>query len=244
MEQSLNVTEQLKGKSILLYGGTGFLGKVWMSLVLAHFPDIEHIYMVVRSRKRSDGTIRQSSEQRYLTEVATSAAFDPIREQHPKASYMRFMNEKVTAIDGDVTNPFGGISDEMRDILRGKVDILVNSSGVVDFNPPLDKSLDVNAFGMQNLVALAKDLGNIKFLHTSTCYVAGDRTGTVDEINPLSFPFPKADTLDIKHWDPDMEIKECMDMVTHAKRRAKDAFRQSDFLDLAKSRTCSILGLA
>ena len=234
MEKSLNVTEQLKGKTILLYGGTGFLGKVWMSLVLAHFPDIEHIYMVVRSRKRSDGSIRQSSEQR-LTEVATSGAFDPIREQHPKSAYMQFLNEKVTAIDGDVTNPFGGISDDMRDVLRGKVDILVNPSGVVDFNPPLDKSLDVNAFGMQNLVALAKDLGDIKFLHTSTCYVAGDRTGTVDEINPLSFPFPKADTLDIKHWDPDMEIKECMDMVTHAKRRAQDAFRQSDFLDVAKS---------
>ena len=104
MEQSLNVTEQLKGKTILLYGGTGFLGKVWMSLVLANFPDIKHIYMVVRSRKRSDGTIRQSSEQRYLTEVATSGAFDPVRDQHPKAEYMRFMNEKVTAIDGDVTN--------------------------------------------------------------------------------------------------------------------------------------------
>ena len=60
MEKSLNVTEQLKGKTILLYGGTGFLGKVWMSLVLAHFPDIEHIYMVVRSRKRG-WIIRQIS---------------------------------------------------------------------------------------------------------------------------------------------------------------------------------------
>ena len=235
MAHSLNVSEQLQGKTILLYGGTGFLGKVWMSLVLAHFPNIEHLYMVVRSRKRSDGSIRQSSQQRFLTEVATSGAFDPIREQYPKDAYMAFMNEKVTAIDGDVTNPFGGISDELRDQIRGKVDILVNSSGVVDFNPPLDKSLDVNAFGMQNLVALAKDLGNIKFLHTSTCYVAGDRTGQVNEIDPLTFPFPKADSLDIKHWDPDQEIKECMDMVTHAKRRAKDAFRQSDFLDLAKS---------
>ena len=95
MEKSLNVTEQLKGKTILLYGGTGFLGKVWMSLVLAHFPDIEHIYMVVRSRKRSDGTVRQSSEQRYLTEVATSAAFDPIREQHSQSAYMQFMNENT-----------------------------------------------------------------------------------------------------------------------------------------------------
>src|SRR6056300_56904 len=142
MAHSLNVSQQLKDKTILLYGGTGFLGKVWMSLVLAHFPDIKHIYMVVRSRKRSDGSVRQSSEQRFLTEVATSGAFDPLRQQHPKDAYMKFLNEKVTAIDGDVTNPFGGISDEIRDQLRGNVDILVNSSGVVDFNPPLDKSLD------------------------------------------------------------------------------------------------------
>lgn len=234
-QNELQVAAQLRNKSILLYGGTGFLGKVWMSLVLTHFPEIEHIYMVVRSRKRSDGTIRQSSEQRFWAEVATSPAFDPLRERYPKEQYTAFLNQKVTAVDGDVTGAFGGISEADRDYMRGKVDILVNSSGVVDFNPPLDKSLDVNAFGMQNLVALAKDLGHIKFLHTSTCYVAGDRTGTVDEINPLSFPFPKADTLDEKHWDPDQEIKECMDMVTHAKRRAKDAFRQSDFLDLAKN---------
>ena len=229
----LNVAEQLANKKILLYGGTGFLGKVWMSMVLTHFPNIDHIYMVVRSRK-SGGVIRQSSDSRFWSEVATSPVFDPIRELYPGAKFSEFINKKVTAVDGDVTESFGGLSEDIRNELRGKVDILVNSSGVVDFNPPLDKSLDVNAFGMQNLVALAKDLGNIKFLHTSTCYVAGDRTGQVDEISPLKYPFPKAGELDIKHWDPDREIKECMDMVTHAKRRAKDAFRQSDFLDVAK----------
>jgi long-chain acyl-CoA synthetase len=234
-QPSLQVGQLLKGKTILLYGGTGFLGKVWMSLVLTHFPEVEHIYMVVRSRKNSDGSIRQTSEKRFWSEVATSGAFDPLRELYPQEQYTQFINDKVTPIDGDVKNPFGGISDELRNKMRSNVDVLVNSSGVVDFNPPLDKSLDVNAFGMQNLVSLAKDLGNIKFLHTSTCYVAGDRTGQVDEIHPLKFPFPKAEELDVKHWNPDQEIKECMEMVTHAKQRAKDAFRQSDFLDVAKT---------
>ena len=184
----LNVTETLDGKSFLLIGGTGFLGKVWLSLVLARFPKIKHIYMVVRSRRRDDGSIRQSSEARFWDEIATSPALDPVRKGKRGNQFTEFLNQKLTILDGDVTRPFGGISEEQRAHLRGSVDVLVNSSGVVDFNPPLDKSLEVNAFGMQNLVALAKDLGNIPFMHTSTCYVAGDRTGQVDEINPLSFP--------------------------------------------------------
>ena len=230
----LNVAEQLKGKKILLYGGTGFLGKVWLSLLLDRFPEVGHIYMIVRSRRNSDGGIRLSSETRFWTEIATSGAFNPLRERYTGDQYNKLINDKITPIDGDVTKEFAGISDEVRDSIRGQIDILVNSAGIVDFNPPLDKSLDANAFGMQNLVSLAKDLGDIKVIHTSTCYVAGDRTGQVDEVPPLTFPFPKVDDLDIKHWSADQEIKECMDMVTHAKRRAKDAFRQSEFLAVAK----------
>ena len=104
---------------------------------------------------------------------------------------------------------------------------MVDSSGVADFNPPLDKSLEVNAFGMQNLVSLAKDWV-ISFMHTSTCYVAGDRTGkSMRSILVLSLP--KADELALEHWDPEREIAECMEMVRHVKTRAKDAFRQSLF---------------
>ena len=77
-------------------------------------------------------------------------------------NYSQFVEEKITILDGDVSVEFAGIATEVRNTLRGNVDVLVNSSGVVDFNPPLDRSLEVNAFGMQNLVALAKDLGNIQ----------------------------------------------------------------------------------
>ena len=95
---------------------------------------------------------------------------------------------------------------------------------------------------MQNLVALAKDLGGetqpdgLRVLHTSTCYVAGDRTGQVDEVDPLDFPFPKAGELEVSHWDPDREIAECVDMVDNVRHRSGDAFRQSEFLDEAKRR--------
>ncbi|MGC6509000.1 MAG: AMP-binding protein [Myxococcota bacterium] len=234
MTEALSVKQELDGKQFILFGGTGFLGKVWLCLMLDRFPNIEHVYMVVRARKNKDGSIRQSSESRFVSEVLTSPVFDPLRETYPGTKFEAFVRSKITPINGDVTHEFGGISSEIRKKLRGKLHALVNSAGVVEFNPPLDKSLNVNAFGMKNLVSLAKDLGDVPFMHTSTCYVAGDMTGQVDEIDPRTYPFPKADELNPKHWDPEREIEECMEMVRHAHRRAKDAFRQSDFLDQAR----------
>ena len=115
----------------------------------------------------------------------------------------------------------------------------MNASGVVDFNPPLDYALNVNAFGTQNLVDMARDLAGkgelgVPFLHTSTAYVAGGRTGEVDEVDPRAFPFPRADELERSHWDPEREIAECVDLVENVRHRSNDAFRQSHFLAEAK----------
>ena len=235
----LDLRAQLQGARLLVIGCTGFLGKVWLSMLLTHFPgEVDHIWMVVRPRKRRDGSIRMTSEERFWKDVATSPVFDPIRERFPGAAYEAFLKEKITAITGDITEEYAGVPQEVRDELRGTLTALVNSSGVVDFNPPLDYALNTNAFGMQNLVALCRDLGapgttGLPMLHTSTCYVAGDRTGQVDEVNPLTHPFPKTD-LDRKHWNPQREIDECIDLVDNVRHRANDAFRQSHFLDQAK----------
>ena len=66
----LCVADQVRGKTLFVMGGTGFLGKVWLCMLLTHFPQVEHIYMVVRPRKRKDGSIRVSSEQRFWDQVA------------------------------------------------------------------------------------------------------------------------------------------------------------------------------
>ncbi len=236
----LDLRGLLSGARLLVIGGTGFLGKVWLSMLLTHFAgEVEHVWLVVRPRKRRDGSIRLTSEQRFWDEVATSPVFDPIRQRFPGTAYEAFLKEKITAIPGDITEEYAGVPQEVRDELRGTLTALVNSSGVVDFNPPLDYALNTNAFGMQNLVALCRDLGapgseGLAILHTSTCYVAGDRTGQVDEVNPLTHPFPKAGDLALEHWNPQREIDECIDLVDNVRHRANDAFRQSHFLDQAK----------
>jgi long-chain acyl-CoA synthetase len=231
----LHVGASLQGKRLLVVGGTGFLGKVWLSMLVHHYPDIGHVWLLVRSKKNL------SSDERFWSEIATSVPFAPLRRKHG-ADFEAFLRSKVTPIDGDVSRPLGGLSDEVRAQLRGNLDALVNASGVVDFNPPLDEAIKTNAFGPQQLVGLAKDLGDLPFFHTSTCYVAGDRTGQVDEVDPRELPFPKAAKsaearvgLEVSHWDPDREIAECVDLVESARHRAEDAFRQSQFHAEAKA---------
>ncbi len=223
----LDLKRMLSGRRLVVVGGTGFLGKVWWAFLLSRFPDIERIYLVMRPKGGA------SVEERYAKDVEPSAVLDPLRTAHG-TNFSNWIRGKLTVVAGDVVQPFCGMSSEMRDDLRDNIDAVVNVAGVVDFDPPLDEALEVNAFGVQNLVALARDLGGVPLLHTSTCYVAGSQTGHVPEIDPREFPFPRAHELDRSHWDPDREIAECLDVIEQARHRASDAFRQSRFLDEAK----------
>ena len=226
---SLDLLGCLNDAEILVLGGTGFLGKVFLSLLLHQVPGITRVHLVVRPKGELD------SEARFWSEIATSPVFDPLRASHPGTSYEAFLRDKVRPIPGDVSQPFAGVPADVRHRLRGKLAAMINSSGVVDFNPPLDEALDVNAFGMQSLVSLAQDLGNVPLLHTSTAYVAGNRTGWIGETDPRERPFPRAGHLEGSHWDPEQEIRECVDLVEYVRHRASDAFRQSAFLDEAKN---------
>ena len=64
------------GKRLVVVGGTGFLGKVWVSMLLHRFPGIAHLYLLVRPKEE------QTAEERFWSQIATSPVFDPIREKY------------------------------------------------------------------------------------------------------------------------------------------------------------------
>lgn len=222
-----SLKQTLSGKNLVVVGGTGFLGKVWLALVLTRFPEIGHIYLVVRPKEGQD------VEERFVSRILGSEVFAPLRAQLG-VRFDDFIREKVTPMAGDVASPLCGISAALRQRMRGKIAALINVAGIVDFDPPLDEALSVNAFGCQNLVSLARDLGTTRILHTSTCYTAGGRTGRVPEVDPRQFPFPRAGELDLREWSPDREVAECLDVIEQARHRADDAFQKSAFLAQAK----------
>ncbi|MSP24418.1 MAG: AMP-dependent synthetase [Myxococcales bacterium] len=232
-------------RSFVVVGGTGFLGKVWLSLFLHRYPTLGHVYLLVRAKGE------QSPEERFWAEIAPSPVFDPLRERYPGPAFEAFMRAKITPVAGDMGLPLVGFDAALVGQLSGKIAALVNVAGIVDFNPPLDEALAANAFGINNLIELARTL-DCPVMHTSTCYVAGYRTGYIEEVAPHAVPFPRAAgapgerlvdppkelkmdrALDRSHWDPQNEIRECLDVIEHMRLRCEDAFRQSLFLDEAK----------
>jgi long-chain acyl-CoA synthetase len=229
---TLDVTRIVDGARLVVLGGTGFLGKVFWSMLLARYPVVGRIFLVVRPK--GGGT----PQARFWSDIATSEALAPLREQYGDG-FEAFLREKVEPIDGDMGRPFCGVDDALLRELRGTIDAVVNVAGVVDFNPPLDDALDANAFGAQNFVDLARALGDVPVLHTSTCYVAGKRKGPIREDDPCTVPFPRCEELGAELWDPDREIAEGLDLIAQARHRCEDAFRQSEFAERARKNLLS-----
>jgi long-chain acyl-CoA synthetase len=229
LEVGLDVGRVVAGARLVVLGGTGFLGKLFWSMLLDRYPGVGRIYLVVRTKGG------RGPDERFASEIATSASLEPLRRTHGDG-YTAFVRDKVVPIDGDMGRPMCGFDDALVRSLRGTIDAVVNVAGVVDFNPPLDEALEANAFGAQNLVGLARALGDVPVLHTSTCYVAGTRKGPIFEQDPRVVPFPRAGELDAALWDPGREIAECLDLVAQARHRSDDAFRQSEFAEQARGR--------
>lgn len=87
---------------------------------------------------------------------------------------------------GDITSRDLRISTADRAMLVAGVEEIIHSAATVDFDEPLDSCRLINVEGARHIFDLALECRNLtKFGHISTLYVAGKRTGIVDEADLL-----------------------------------------------------------
>jgi long-chain acyl-CoA synthetase len=119
------------------------------------------------------------------------------------------------------------------DQLRGKVDVVVNLAGLVEFDPPLPDSVTPNVYGAQHLVDLVRQLG-ARLVHISTCYTAGKKNGRVSEDTPIIGYYPRrgepgaTDVFDVQEelrWCEQF-IEECRADTTQGTRYIREKLRQ------------------
>ncbi len=169
-EARLSVRGALHGKNILLIGATGFIGKVWLANLLTDLPEIGRIYLLIR-RNRST-----TSLQRFQRVVEESPVFEGLAAKHG-AKFADFLRDRVEVVDGDVSKPGLGLSPEVRQRLARSLDVIVNSSGLTDFNPDLRDALAMNVRSTVYALAFLNECSHASLLHLSTCYVIGRRDG-------------------------------------------------------------------
>ena len=175
----MSITEFFRGKVLLITGGTAFLGQPMVAKILTSLPDVKKIYLLIRRRVESNGKITTAQE-RLENELLTSDVFDVLRETRG-SEFETWAREKVSAVEGDLTDEHLGFSDATYRTLQNEIDIFINIAGLVDFDPPFDASLKGNALAARHAITFARGCSDIVFLHVSTAYVCGKEPRKVEE---------------------------------------------------------------
>ena len=216
--EPLSVKRAFAGKHVMLIGVTGFIGKVWLANTLMDLPKIGRIYLLIRRQKSNP------AERRFEKVVEDSPVFDPLFEKYGDR-LSTFLHEKIEVIEGDVTQPGLGLSPETASRLRRDLDLIINSSGLTDFNPDLRDALTTNTDAALNVVEFVRTTDHAGLVHLSTCYVAGEQEGRVSEnLTPNYNPRELADFDAEKEWQSlhelikDAEFKSESEEVTSGLR--------------------------
>ena len=134
-----------RGKRVMLIGVTGFIGKVWLANTLMDLPEIGKLYLLIRRQKSSP------AQKRFEKMMEESPVFDPLFEKYGDR-LGALLAEKIEVVEGDVSQPGLGLDAETAARLRQDLDLIINSSGLTDFNPDLRDALAVNVDSTFHLI--------------------------------------------------------------------------------------------
>ncbi len=207
----IDVRQTFQQTEIFLTGANGFVGKIILGLLLDRYPDFKHLHVLIRPRRNL------SANERFEKEVLCSPALERVVAGYPKQA----LTKKITVWSGDTSLPNGGLGESEVESLRGRVGLILNCAGLVEFFPPLDESLRANVASVEQLAALAKRLG-AKFLHVSTCYVAGATDGLVEETEPIPGFYPRRKNASDTSFDHRAELADCREKVQRIREASRD----------------------
>lgn len=140
-------------QTVLLTGATGYLG-AYLLRELMNETDA-HIYCLVRPRNGSSAWARLAENMRFYFGDAILAE----------------MEQRVTAVAGDLGEPALGLQKGDRDKLRNEVDLILHSGADVRHYGDAEWIEKVNVQGTEELLALAKGREGVRFHLISTLSV-------------------------------------------------------------------------
>jgi len=203
----LSARQALRGKHVLLIGGTGFIGKVWLENLLAELPEIGRVHLLIRGGRSA------TAMDRFQRLVEESAVFAPLAARYGE-KFPEFLRERVEVHNGDFTQPGLGLTPEVKQRFERTLDVIVNSAGLTDFNPDLRDALATNVRATVHVLDFLRACDHASLLHLSTCYVIGQRNGRVLEELPKNYT-PRG----VADFDAEREWKSLEQMVREAEAR-------------------------
>ncbi len=210
---------------ILIAGANGFLGKVLLALLLDRFPGVRRVHVLVRPRPD------RSASERFEQEVLDSPPFRPLIKRFGRAQ----VAQRVRVHAGDAALPQAGFSTERVQELSNSVDLVLNCAGLVEFFPAVDRSIRANVDSVEQLLDLCARI-DAKLLHVSTCYVAGEGDGLVEETEPIEGFVPTRGSNGHDSFRARDELEACRAAITEATHGLEGPSRDDTLTELGRGR--------
>ncbi|XP_032379231.1 fatty acyl-CoA reductase 1 [Etheostoma spectabile] len=181
----VNIPEYYAGKTVLITGATGFMGKVLLEKLLRSCPGVKTVYVMVRSKAGH-------SPQARIADVINCKLFERLQDEQPGFA------EKIIAVNSDLTQPELDLSKEDQSILADNINIVFHCAATIRFNEPLKDAMQLNVLATQKMLALAHRMKHLEvFLHVSTAYANCDRELIEEIVYPPPVDYRRLiDTLD------------------------------------------------
>ncbi|KAL2464809.1 Fatty acyl-CoA reductase 2 [Forsythia ovata] len=161
-DNGIGIVKFLRGKSLLITGATGFLGKVLIEKILRTAPDVRNIFVLIKAKNN------EAAMERLKNEIINAELFKCLKETYGK-SYQAFMLSKLVPVLGNVSEFNLGFDGDKADVMGKEVDIIINSAANTTFDERYDVALDINTGGPTRLMSFAKQCKKLKlFLQVST----------------------------------------------------------------------------
>ena len=220
-----DLSSLLREQEILLTGANGFLGKVVLAMLLDRFPHVRRVHVLVRARPGLP------SNERFVREVLDAPPLRPLLERFGRDR----IASRVNVLSGDASSPLVGLEPSQVRELSQHVGLVLNCAGLVDFFAPVDLSLRANVDSVERLLGLCAEI-DAKLLHVSTCYVAGEADGLIEETEPIRGFYPRRKGQSDSRFAAVDELAECRESATEISRGLEGTARAEALTELGRVR--------